>query len=93
MKAWNFNWVLTKILIISHYIIRTLGPWQCGQWPDQWQWLRPRSTPGTTDQSVQLQHAGSSQGPGHGGAGQLLPLHRAHQPGRQLQILLIRVSG
>ena len=32
MKAWNFNWVLTKILIISHYIIRTLGPWQCGQW-------------------------------------------------------------
>ena len=26
MKGRNFNWVLTKILIISHYIIRTLGP-------------------------------------------------------------------
>lgn len=49
MKGRNFNWVLTKILIISHYIIRTLGPGSVDSGGGQWQWLRPRSTRGTGD--------------------------------------------
>ena len=97
MKGRNFNWVLTKILIISHYIIRTLGPGSVdsGEGSGNGWGHAPLGGPVTGDsQSVELQHAGSSQRPGHGGAGQLLPLHRAHrhQPG-QLQILGIRVSG
>lgn len=97
MKGRNFNWVLTKILIISHYIIRTLGPGSVdsGEGSGNGWGHAPLGGPVTGDsQSVELQHAGSSQGPGHGGAGQLLPLHRAHQhqPGH-LQILGIRVSG